>query len=405
MAAPLAPPAGLPRLLGGAADRSLDGPLPRPGPELIDTVITAGLRGRGGAAFPTGVKMAAVAAGSGPRVVVANGTEGEPLSHKDRFLLASHPDVVLDGIAAAAGAVGATRAILCIKRGQPALAAGLAQAQARRHDDLLVEVAETPDRYVAGQEAALVAWLNGGEARPTSGARPWKRGVAGRPTLVDNVETLAHVGLIARRGAEWFRRLGTSSEPGSALLTVSGGVDRPGVYEIPIGLPAADLLGTVGARSGGAVLVGGYFGRWVDLPRFGGATLSDAGLTAVGAQLGCGVISVVPRQSCALAEVATVADWYAAHSSGQCGPCLFGLADIASAVRGLLAGSPGAEAAARRWTAMVRGRGACALPDGAAMFVESALDTFPDELAAHRQGGCGRPHGRHLPAPPPGGWR
>jgi NADH:ubiquinone oxidoreductase subunit F (NADH-binding) len=116
-------------------------------------------------------------------------------------------------------------------------------------------------------------------------------------------------------------------------------------------------------------------------------------------------VSVVPEHSCALAEVATVADWYAANSSGQCGPCLFGLADIAGAMRGLLAGEAGAEDAARRWTAMVRGRGACALPDGAAMFVESALDAFPDELAAHRRGGCGRPHGGYLPVPPPGAWR
>jgi NADH:ubiquinone oxidoreductase subunit F (NADH-binding) len=396
----------LPRLLAPFGGRGA-GPEPalRIGAELIAAVDAAGLRGRGGAAFPTGTKLRAVAAGTGPKVVVANGTEGEPLSEKDRVLLETNPHAVLDGLAAAVAAVGAGRAILCVARGQAGLLAGLRRALAQRSDEVTVEVAETPDRYVTGQESALMAWLNGGDARPSVGPRPSERGVDGRPTLVDNVETLAHVGLIARRGPTWFRRLGLADEPGSALVTVSGGVQDPGVYEIPIGYPLADLLRHVGAEAIGAVLLGGYFGCWIDPSRVATATLSDAGLAPLGARLGCGVISVVPERSCALAEVTAVAAWYAANSSGQCGPCLFGLTDIARAVSGIMTGEPGAEAAARRWTAMVRGRGACGLPDGAAMFVESALVSLPAEVAAHGRGGCGRPHGRHLPAPRPGSFR
>jgi NADH:ubiquinone oxidoreductase subunit F (NADH-binding) len=406
---PSPPVAGtdLPRLLTPTAgpDRARPEPAPRTGPELIAAVEAAGLRGRGGAAFPTGAKMRAVAAGTGAKVVVANGTEGEPLSDMDRVLLVTNPHAVLDGLAAAVAAVGAGRAILCVARGQAGLVDGLRRALAQRRDEVAVELAQSPDRYVTGQESALMAWLNGGDARPIFGPRPSERGVGGRPTLVDNVETLAHVGLIARRGPAWFRRLGLAEEPGSALVTVSGGVRDPGVYEIPIGYPLADLLRHVGTETIGAVLLGGYFGCWIDPGRVGTATLSNAGLAPLGARLGCGVISVVPERSCGLAEVAAVADWYAANSSGQCGACLFGLADIARAVRGLVTGEPGAEAAARRWTAMVRGRGACGLPDGAAMFVESALASLPAEIDAHRRGGCGRAYGRLLPVPPPGSFR
>jgi NADH:ubiquinone oxidoreductase subunit F (NADH-binding) len=386
--APPARAADLPRLLSapGGADRDRPGAPPQIGTDLIAAVDAAGLRGRGGAAFPTATKMRAVAGGTGPKVVVANGTEGEPLSQKDRVLLAANPHAVLDGIAVAAAAVGAQRAILCVARGQAGLVAGLQRALAARSDAVTVELAQSPDRYVTGQESALMAWLNGGDARPTMGPRPSDRGVGGRPTLVDNVETLAHVGLIARHGPTWFRRLGPPEEPGSALVTVSGGVRHPGVYEIPIGYPLVDLLRHVGAEAIGAVLLGGYFGAWIDPGAVQAATLSDRGLAPWGARLGCGVVSVVPERSCALAEVAAVADWYAANSSGQCGPCLFGLADIARAVTGLMTGEPGAETAARRWTAMVRGRGACGLPDGAALFVESALAALPVEIAAHRRG-------------------
>jgi NADH:ubiquinone oxidoreductase subunit F (NADH-binding) len=383
----------LPRLLPQPFDRSLDahpsgaGPLPHRGPELIAMVTAAGLRGRGGAAFPTGTKMAAVARGPGPKVVVANGTEGEPLSHKDRTLLTLNPHSVLDGIAAAADALGARRAVLCVKQGQPDLVALLRRAIAGRGDVVPVEVRETPDRYVAGQETALVRWLNGGEARPMVGPRPFIQGVDGRPTLLDNVETLAHIGMIARYGADWFRQLGTQEEPGSALVTVSGAVGRPGVYEIPLGLPLAQLLDDVEAQPPAALLVGGYFGRWVDPRRRNQIELSDNGLADLGARLGCGVVVSIPDDSCTLAEIAAVAEWYASHSAGQ------------------LAGERHAEVAARRWTDMVRGRGACQFPDGAAMFIESALDVLGEEIQAHRHGGCGLPYRHHLPAPPPGAWR
>ncbi|HLH99878.1 MAG TPA: NADH-ubiquinone oxidoreductase-F iron-sulfur binding region domain-containing protein [Acidimicrobiales bacterium] len=407
--APVTPPVGPARLIAPDTGPSLGehlarlGPLPRPTGDLPAMVTAAGVRGRGGAGFPTGTKLAEVAGAGESKYVVANGTEGEPLSAKDRALLTASPHLVLDGMVAAALAVRAGTAILCVSEGRPDVLAAVRRAVAERRDPVEVVVAAVPDRYVAGQETALVNWLSGGDAVPTSGPRPARRGVRGRPTLVDNVETLAHVGLVARFGAGWFRSLGLPEEPGTALVTVAGGVARPGVYEVPIGYPLGQLLARAGAGPVGALAVGGYFGTWIDPVRGLAAPLSDAGLGPLGARLGAGCLAVLPTDSCALAEVAAVADWFAASSAGQCGPCLFGLADLAAAVRWLLAGRPEGAPAADRWSAMVEGRGGCHLPDGAARWVRSALAVLGQEIEWHRAGGCGRPYRGYLPAPVPGG--
>jgi NADH:ubiquinone oxidoreductase subunit F (NADH-binding) len=309
---------------------------------------------------------------------------------------------VLDGVVAAGAAVGATRLILAVEAARFDTAAALHRALAERPDGRAIELVLTPSRYVVGQETALVRWIDSRDPRPVFGARPYERGVGGRPTLVDNVETLAHVGLLARFGARWFRGMGTEAEPGSTLVTVAGGVQRPGVYEVPIGYPLGDLLQHVEAQPAQAFLVGGYYGAWIGAEQALEARLCSAGLAAYGASPGAGVIVAVPADACALVEVTAVAEWYSAHSAGQCGPCVFGLADIARALHGLAAGDPGAEAAARRWTEMVRGRGACRFPDGAATFVESALDVLRAEITDHLRGRCRRRHGDYLGTPTPG---
>ncbi len=402
------PPTGLPRLLPASGDASLAahsarvGRLPSSGPNLIREILASGLRGRGGARFPTGRKMAAVASRRGPAVLVANGTEGEPLSGKDRELLIGNPHLVLDGMVATAAAVGASRLILAIEEIRADTMSAVRRALSERSDGSAIEIVPTPSRYVVGQETALVRWIDAGDARPEFGRRPYERGVGGRPTLVDNVETLAHVGLIARFGADWFRALGTEDEPGSMLVTMAGGVRRPGVYEVPVGYPLANLLHHVETEPVQAVLVGGYYGAWIGADEVARGRLSSAGLAALGAAPGPGVIVAVPADACALAEVTSVAAWYAAHSAGQCGPCRFGLADIAGALRRLADGDPTGEAAARRWTGMVKGRGACRFPDGAAHFVESALDVLHIEVTDHLRGRCWRRHGGYLPTPVPG---
>ena len=172
--------------------------------DLVELVEAAGLKGRGGAAFPTAAKLAVVAARRGA-VVVANGAEGEPASRKDRALLRVAPHLVLDGAALAAGAVGARTAVVAVSTGCPELQAAVRERQAARLDRVAFEIAIVPDSFVTGEETALLQALEGAPAKPTlKPPYPFERGLGGRPTLVQNVETLAHIALIARFGPEWF---------------------------------------------------------------------------------------------------------------------------------------------------------------------------------------------------------
>lgn len=406
--ATVAPPApGQPRLISGPPDLRSHlarlGRLPDHTGGLAEMVRRAGLTGRGGAGFPTAQKMAAVSRQRGQTAVVANGTEGEPLSAKDKTLLLRSPHLVLDGLDLAARALGARRRIICIERGRARVFDALRSALIER-GDRKTEIVLTPSRYVSGQETALVDLVNGGPGRPVL-ARPFERGVDGQPTLVDNVETLAQLALIARFGPDWFRTVGTPTNPGTTLLTVAGAVTEPGVYEAPNGTRLTRLLQDAGASRPAGVLLGGYFGRWLPLSAVSNVTLDRHNLGALGATVGSGVIAVIDETSCAIAELARVAEWFAASSAGQCGACTWGLRDLAAAATAL--GRPGHDRPLhdlRRWTQMVKGRGACRLPDGAAGFLESGIETFSSEIADHLQGRCGREDRHHLRTPTPEPW-
>jgi NADH:ubiquinone oxidoreductase subunit F (NADH-binding) len=427
---PVRPPSAteLPRLLPQPAATSYRahlqhfGPLPHHDPDaVVRAVQRAGLRGRGGAGFPTAIKLDAVrtSASRGARrrrtpVVVANGTEGEPASLKDVTLLTFGPHLVLDGMVAAALAVGADEAVLCVDRHSRPAVAGLRQALVERdragRDPVALQLAEAPSHYVSGDESALVHWLNGGDAVPTTvPPRPFERGVAGRPTLVDNVETLAQLALIVRFGPAWWRALGTEEEPGTFLATVIDGVHRTRVYELRHGMRLGALLDHADIEMGPGILVGGYFGTWLSPEAARSVRLSRAALSEVGASLGCGTIAALPAQVCPLVELARVTRWLAGESAGQCGPCAFGLPAIADGVERLVAGDRGRVSLRdlRRWLPMVNGRGACKLPDGVVRFVSSGLQVFAHHLDEHRFGGCGLDRARAvLPVPVHrGSWR
>jgi NADH:ubiquinone oxidoreductase subunit F (NADH-binding) len=445
------PPAGLPRLLAGIpahgalsldAHLALHGAPPsferrgrRGSPALIDLVEEAGLRGHGGAAFPLATKLRAVAGAprsplGGRPVVVVNGAEGEPASAKDRTLLQSLPHLVLDGALLAAAAVGSQEIVLGVCASAPAAfdacALALAERGAPRRGGSggvggpRVELVAVPSRYVAGQESALVSLLNGGAPLPTfTPPRPFERGVRGRPTLVSNVETLAHLALLARHGSSWFRELGTPAHPGSALVTLSGPVALPGVYEIEYGSPLTALLDAAGGTTAPlrAVLLGGYAGTWIDASRLRDAALCDERHARLGPHpptLGAGVVLLLSADACPVAELARLVRWLAAQSARQCGPCVFGLDALADAFERLVLGGDapgdsrrgvhdGREALPRiaSLAGLVNGRGACSHPDGAARLVTSALDVFAEELADHARHGpcaaCARPS--ELPRP------
>jgi NADH:ubiquinone oxidoreductase subunit F (NADH-binding) len=413
------PDAALPRLFAGLrpsiAALDLDGHLAvhggTPSPAgLIDLVTESGLRGRGGGGFPAGRKLEAVASARRRPVVVANGVEGEPVSHKDKALLRRAPHLVLDGTALAARAVGAREAFVTVDRGAheevEAVSHALEERRARRLDrGVTLRLVLAPPGFVTGEETALVSLLQGGAAKPTfTPPRPFERGVRGAPTLVQNVETLAHVALIARHGPRWFRALGTHEEPGSALFTVCGGIGRPGVYEAAFGTPLPTLLARAGGVRRGvqAFLLGGYFGSWIDAAAAGRLSLLDSELARAGATLGAGAIVVLPETVCGLDQAARVARYLADESAGQCGPCVHGLSALAGAMETVADGLGDTRAKALRWLQQVRGRGACRHPDGAVRFVESSLAVFADEVELHARNRCSGRRGEFLPTGPRG---
>jgi len=425
------PDLGLPRLLAGISYYDVAGlrdheqqygPLPlwgtsgrrRPG-RLIDVVDASGLTGRGGAGFPTGRKMRSVASGPGAAVVVANGAEGEPASCKDRLLLTRLPHLVLDGITLAAHAVGAREAYLCLHGQETELLNALDEALAQRSraglDPVPIQLTGIPGRYVASEQSSIVQYLNGGPAKPTfSPPRPHQRGVHGRPTLVNNVETLAHLALIARFGDRWFRGIGPPSAPGSTLVTVSGAVRRPGVYEIEMGTPAGQVVTLAGgaAERPAALLVGGYFGAWLPARAAWPVPMSHAALKAAGGAMGAGMVIVLPVSSCGLAETARVVRYLADENAGQCGPCMFGLPALADAVADLAYQGGRGRVLERvaSLAGLVAGRGACRHPEGAVQLVRSALRAFESDARWHdHRGPCpGVARAPLLPVPGDADW-
>jgi NADH:ubiquinone oxidoreductase subunit F (NADH-binding) len=367
----------------------------RPG-VLIAAIEASGLTGRGGAAFPVYRKLDVVARAGvrqGRKVVVANGAESEPASRKDEMLLRLAPNLVLDGLQLAAEAVGATEAHLYLHYAPgPQILRALAERSSRGLDRLGVTITQAPPRFLAGQEAAVVNRLGGGPALPTfQPPRVSERGLGGAPTLVQNVETLAHLALIARYGPRWFRAVGTGDEPGSMLTTIYRPDARAHIREAAIGTPLRTLLGDDAETRGvQAWLVGGYHGTWLPMPDAAGVTLDNASLGRFGAAAGAGVLAALPSDRCGLTETARVTSYLAAESAGQCGPCLNGLPRIAAALAELAGSGHRRQTVAdlERWSGLVKGRGACNHPDGTVRFVRSALTTFAPEIARHARGQC-----------------
>jgi NADH:ubiquinone oxidoreductase subunit F (NADH-binding) len=371
------------------------GPLPQHGSgrhdALIEAVTQSGLTGRGGAGFPTGTKMRAVASGRGPAVVVVNAMESEPASQKDKALLARAPHLALDGAVLAARATRARSVELCLPQDNSWLWSIVETALAERRragaDEVAIEMHALPTNYVSSEETSIVHWLNGGEARPTAvPPRPFEKGAGGRPTLLDNVETLAHVALIGRYGPAWYRQSGLPDAPGTMLTTVSGAVDAPGVYEIEVGTRIGDVMATASAGSeSGTLLIGGYFGTWHDAQDVADLPLAAPALRGVGASPGAGVLVVLPPDACGLRETARVLTWLAGQSAGQCGPCVFGLPAIADDFAQLASGRPAGPTLDRleRRLSTVIGRGGCRHPDGAVRLARSALSAFAADLKSH----------------------
>jgi NADH:ubiquinone oxidoreductase subunit F (NADH-binding) len=371
------------------------GPPPVIGSALIDAVEKSGLTGRGGAGFPVGAKWRSIARRRADQpVVVVNGAEGEPQSLKDRVLMTARPHLVLDGAMLAARALRTPRIAVVIGESHHDALASMSAALAERPEPELrqARIVTAPARYVAGEASAVTHLVGSGIARPTT--RPpsmHEAGVDGRPTLVQNVETLGHVALIARYGAHWFGA-------GTALVTAAGAVAAPGVLEVESGTSVRDVFAAAGGDSRGtrAILLGGYFGSWVDAGHAWDLPLDPVALRDRGLTFGCGVVGFLHDAGCGVCETARIMRYLASESSAQCGPCFFGLRALADATARIAERGSNADDLARlhRWSHEVAGRGACKHPDGAVMLLRSALTVFGPEFANHP------PHWRAEPAAP-----
>jgi NADH:ubiquinone oxidoreductase subunit F (NADH-binding)/ferredoxin len=375
--------------------------------DLIRFAAEVDLRGRGGAGFPVARKLRAVQAaarlGRRKPVVVVNAAEGEPGSAKDTMLLSRSPHLVLDGAAIAAAALNAREIVVAVagdgQHVQSVSDAVAADAAIRG----ITRVVSVPDRFVSGESGALVSALNGKSALPPGrSVRTSDSGVRGQPTLLSNAETFAQLAILAMLGPAGYASAGLEAEPGTVLLTIGGAVERPAVAEVPTGVPLGHILDICGASLPRGVLVGGYHGMWLTPDVAYQVPVARIALAASGGTLGAGVVLVVGADSCALGEVSRVAGYLAMQSSGQCGPCKLGLPSLARSLAAITSGAGGVDEleAVRRSAAGVRGRGACAHPDGTASFVVSALDAFSDDLSEHMfRGRCGRPVLGVLPLP------
>ncbi len=389
---------GHPTDLAGHVDAF--GPLPVPAgrnrnwrASFAAALEASGLSGRGGASFPTIIKLAVARAGGGGGVLIVNGMEGEPASDKDKVLLSRAPHLVLDGAQLMAAACDAKQIVVCVPTGRDAIAGAVSRAMAERaaraYGPVPESIVRPPDRFVAGEESALAQWVGTGRSLPTF--RPDKGvplRIGRRPTLVHNTETLAHVGMIARSGPEAFRAHGIAEEPGTTLVTISGAVAHPGVVEIDRGTALYDIVDR--ATPDGpmkALLVGGYGGTWVAPPDFA-TPYASLSLRTVGASAGVGILVALGESACGVAETARIARYLAQQSSGQCGPCVHGLPAIADDLAHLAVGRPDAGLMSRleRRLAEVDGRGACRHPDGAVNMVRSALNVFGDDVSHHGRG-------------------
>ncbi|HTP13341.1 MAG TPA: NADH-ubiquinone oxidoreductase-F iron-sulfur binding region domain-containing protein, partial [Bacteroidota bacterium] len=383
--------------------------------EIIEEINRSGLRGRGGAGFPTGVKWAGVLRGGrGKRYVCCNGAEGEPGTFKDRFLLRSNPYLTLEGLAIAAHALGAERIFFCEKRSFKQVADRLTRAIREMHDAHLlpngralnIELVLGPEEYLFGEEKALLEVVEGNLPMPRWLA-PYIEGLfrqplQDNPTLVNNAETLANVSLIFRNGPEWFRQSGTPDSPGTMIFTVCGDVQRPGCYELPLGTSLRDLIqnfagGVQAGRSLKAIFPGVSNGvltsGHLDVP------LDFDSVRSVGSGLGSGGFIVYDDTACIVKVARMFSRFLYVESCGQCPPCKFSSGEITEHLRNIEEGngtSTDLEVILARCSTVDQGN-RCALPTGEHLLIESLVRQFTEEFQVHCGVPCPLPRELHLP--------
>ena len=373
---------------GLAAHRGRVGPVPMLTADALGELArNVNLRGRGGAGFPFAIKLAAAARRRA--VVVVNASEGEPASHKDAALMTCAPHVVLDGAAVVAQALGTREVHIVVPSEIPTLRVIVEKAlleRANAGERLKVVVHNAQARFVAGQAQSVLQLLAGRENLPVTAWQPEAvSGHRGRPTLLSNAETFAHLGHLARVGADGYAAFGTADEPGTTLLTLRGDGWDPLVREVPFGTALDEVLSV--AEMAQPLLLGGYHGTWLKPAQLRGLCVSRIDIAAAGATLGAGVILPLAEGWCPLVRTEALVDYLAGQSARRCGPCLKGLPAMAGALRDVVHRGGPVERV-QELCGLVTRRGACAHPDGTARLVTSMLTRFPEEVDLHSLGEC-----------------
>lgn len=384
--------------------------------DVIDLIDASGLAGRGGAGFPTGRKWRAVAeADGGPRTIVCNADEGEPGCFKDRTLMDYDPHAVIEGMIAAAYATGAPRGFIYLRYEYPETMGVLERAVAECEAagllgegilgtdfEFRIHVRRGAGAYICGEETSLLNSLEGKHPFPRNRPPyPVTHGFEGTPTVVNNVETFASVPQILAHGAEWYRSLGLGDLAGTKLISLSGDIERPGNYEIPMGLPLSQLLhdwagGPGEGRQVQAVSMAGLSGGFLggdDL----GVTLDEPAIRALGSFLGAGGIMVFDDTR-DMVEVARQAmDFFRHESCGKCFPCRIGTQRLLERLGGgIQEGGYSGPGSLETWLDEVRDLGttmkklsACGLGVAAPLITDSLVRYWPERVREHVQGAAG----------------
>ena len=381
-----------------------------PPAEIIDQVKASGLRGRGGAGFPTGVKWSFIPKTPGvQKYVVCNSDESEPGTCKDRDILRFNPHALVEGMAIAGYAIGATagynymrgefmdepytRFVGALKEayaagylGKNILGSGI---EFDLHDHL------GAGAYICGEETALLESLEGKKGQPRfKPPFPASYGLYGQPTTINNTESLASVPIILRKGVEWFTSYGKPNNAGTKIFSVSGHVERPGNFEVPLGTPFRSLLELAGGMRGGrslkAVIPGGS-----SVPVLPGEVMMALdmdydSISKAGSMLGSGAVIVMDDTTDLVMVLKRISRFYYSESCGQCTPCREGTGWLYRMLTRIVNGQGKIEDLARldNVAAKMEGRTICALGDAAAMPVRSFVKQFRHEFEHYIEHGC-----------------
>ncbi|MEX0318759.1 MAG: NADH-quinone oxidoreductase subunit NuoF [Ruegeria sp.] len=372
--------------------------------EIIELVKGSGLRGRGGAGFPTGLKWSFVPKGQEkPKYLCCNADEGEPGTFKDRIIMEEDPHQLLEGMAICAYAIGAETGYLYI-RGEYVKAIRILETAIREAHaegclgrgilgsdfNFEVHIHEGAGAYICGEETAMLESLQGRRAQPR--LKPPFPAVAGlydSPTVINNVETLACVPHIVERGSSWFNGIGPERSPGPKLYCLSGSLRKPGLYELPMGIPLRELIeehggGAPEGRQIKAVIPGGVSAPMIPAEGLDVGMDFDS-LAGVGSMLGSAGVIAIDDNTCIVKVATRIVEFFHHESCGKCTPCREGLDWAVKIMRRIEAGEGASTDLEQleRLCGGIFGNTFCALGDGAAMGIRAALKHFKDEFTAH----------------------